>query len=411
MEKAIIRSLCLGLLLISTSVFSQGSSILSGEVLYHDNYPMNGVYVYLHDSTGDTLATDITDQNGMYEFTNLSAGDYTVTFFTDQPAGGVELDDANLVLQYLAGNVTFTPLQELAADVNGSGNITHGDYQLILNRYLNRGKSFPIGPWIFESLSVTIPTESRDGFTTKGGSSSGDVNGTLVPDPKSNPIFISDPVEYLVQKASTPIIFNLTAGQEFKIAGMHMVIKVPAELEIIGVESAIPQANIYLSENNQIRITWLDESAAGFGLNKGESLLSIQTKAKEIQVAEQSYHLVLSDESHLMDSNGQIMKGINLIMPTLSVKTLKEMQLSVYPNPFINNATIEYQLPEEGNVTIALYDQAGRQVMALNNANQAAGTNQVKIDGSDLNPGIYHYSVEYNGNTQEVFTGTIIKSK
>jgi hypothetical protein len=372
---------------------------------------MSGVYVYLHDCTGDTLATSITDQYGFYEFTNLSAGNYTVTFFTDQPAGGVELDDANLVLQYLDGDVTFTPVQELAADVNGSGNITHGDYQLILNRYLNRGKEFPIGPWIFEPLAVTIPTESRDGFVSKGGSSSGDVNGNLQPDPKSNPIFISNSVEYIIQKASAPIVFNLTAGQEFRIAGMHMVIKVPAELEIIGVESTIPQANIYLSENNQIRITWLDESATGFGLNEGESLLSIQTKAREMQDAEQVYHLTLSDESHLMDVNGLILKGVTLMMPTLSVRLQQVMQLSVYPNPFISNATIEYQLPEEGNVMIALFDQAGRQVMELNNTNQAAGANQVKIDGSDLIPGIYHYSVEFNGNTQEVLTGTIIKSK
>ena len=411
MEKAIFRTLCLGFLLATTSVFSQGGSTLSGEVLYHDNYPMSSVYVYLHDANGNIIATDLTDQDGQYEFSNLSAGDYTVTFDTDQPAGGVELDDANLVLQYLNGEVTFTPLQELAADVNGSGNITHGDYQLILNRYLGRGKGFPVGNWVFEPLSVTIPTESRDGFTTKGGSSSGDVNGTLVPDPKSNTIFLTDPAIYLVQDPQESIEFNLTAGQNLRLAGMHMILKVPEELEVTGVESTVPIADIYLAENNQIRVTWLDESEKGYNFDEGTSLLTIRTKAKDYFAGEKSYHLSISDGSHLMDANGNIMNGVSLSLPTITLQPRREMQVSVYPNPFIGNATVEHQLPEDGKVVVSLFDQTGRKIAEVENGFKAAGVNQAKINGADLTPGIYHYTFEYAGNTENAYSGTIIKSK
>ncbi len=404
--------MCLGLLLTSSSVFSQNGSTVTGHVQYQDGTPMSGVNAYLHDSSGNILDTDTSGNNGSYKFHNLIPGDYTVTFSTQQDAGGIELNDAFLVSQYLLGEEDFTPIQLLAADVDGDGTVTSNDYDLIWLGYLNQSNPFPVGPWVFETTSFTWPNESREngGLITKAGSSSGDVNGSLQPDPKSNPIFLNTPVMDLTTGSSDPIEFDLSGGEKLKISGMHLVIKVPDDLEIIGVESSVAQARIFIS-GKQIRVTWMDNTRAGFEIDEGSPLLVIRTKAKGLSCDEKSYRLKLGDESHFLNIDGKMLSGVQLIMPTINVNIRGEFSHIAYPNPFSNYSNIDYMLPQDGQVTINLYDQSGRQVSQLENGVRLSGSHQVKIDGTSLLPGIYYYNIRYSGSDQITNTGTIIKSK
>jgi hypothetical protein len=285
-----------------------------------------------------------------------------------------------------------------------------GDYNAILNGHLNQDEEFDIGPWVFETVSTSIPLPSREGYITSRGSSSGDVNGSLVPDPKSNPIFLSNPVVNLTTDTSEPFEFNLSCGQNIQIAGMHLAINVPEELNVISIESAIPSASIFLTEG-QIRVTWIDYTRNGFELTDGTSLLIIRTRATGLSRDENSYGLKLADESHFIDIKGELIQGVSLILPTINVNVQRDLGVSAYPNPFLNDATIDYQLPQEGHVIIALFDQSGRQVQEIVNGIGCAGSHQAKIDGFSLMPGIYHYSISVSGSDQYINTGTMIKSK
>jgi hypothetical protein len=409
MEKAIFRTICLGLLLTSKLVFSQGGSDFLGEVRYQNDMPMSNVNAYLHDSTGNIIGTAVTDDYGVYTFPNLMPGEYTLTFDTYKEAGGIELNDAYLVEQYLLGQYDLSPIQVLAADVDGDGFVTIEDYNLIWLGYLNQCNPFPVGPWVFEPASFTWPMESRDGLTTKAGSSSGDVNGSLVPDPKISPIFLNSPVMDITTDSSDPIEFKLSGGENLKITGMHLVIKVPDDLELISVGSSIAQASIFIS-GNQIRVTWMDESHQGFELAEGSPLLVIRTNAKG-SCDGKSYRLKLSDESHFLNIDGKMLTGVQLIMPTINVIILDEFSHIAYPNPFSSYSNIDYMLPQDGQVTINLYDQSGRQVSELENGVRLSGSHQVRIDGTSLSPGIYYYNIRYSGSDQITNTGTIIKSK
>jgi hypothetical protein len=408
MEKITLKALGLIFLLMSATAFSQNTEDISGQVLYHDDYPMSGVNAYLVASDGNIINSAVTDIDGVFEFENVPAGNYTVTFSTDQPAGGVELADAFLVMLKLMNQTTLNPVQTLAADVNGSGTITWADYWMILISYLNQGNQFP-APWVFESVQVTIPSESRDGFVLHG-SSSGDVNGSLVPDPKSNSIFLNNPVIELSAGSSDPIAFNLAGGQNLQIVGMHLSIKVPDGLIVTGVESAISAARIFTSDNH-IKVTWIDKDQRAYEMTEGSPLLVIQTKAKELSRDGESFSLKLDEESHFINLDGDLVQGVSMILPTINLNLRKESAHSVYPNPFTSYTTVEYQVPQEGQVVIALFDQTGRQVMEIENSIFAAGTHQVKIDGSSLLPGIYHYNIRYSGSEYFIKTGSMIKSK
>ena len=62
-----------------------------------------------------------------------------------------------------------------------------------------------------------------------------------------------------------------------------------------------------------------------------------------------------------------------------------------YPNPFNPVTTVEFDLDRAQNVTLTVYDVAGRQVAVLVDGQKAAGTYRVQFDASNLSSGLYLY--------------------
>lgn len=70
-----------------------------------------------------------------------------------------------------------------------------------------------------------------------------------------------------------------------------------------------------------------------------------------------------------------------------------------YPNPFNPTTVIDYQLPEEGPVTLRVYDILGKIVATLADRVESPGSYQVKFDGSRFASGVYFYRLEADGNS------------
>jgi len=62
-----------------------------------------------------------------------------------------------------------------------------------------------------------------------------------------------------------------------------------------------------------------------------------------------------------------------------------------YPNPFNGSTTIEFALPEAGEVSIVIYDILGRQVLSPLKSIKHAGYHKIKIDMTDYPSGLYFY--------------------
>ncbi|MEI6948749.1 SBBP repeat-containing protein [Paraflavisolibacter sp. H34] len=67
------------------------------------------------------------------------------------------------------------------------------------------------------------------------------------------------------------------------------------------------------------------------------------------------------------------------------------LQVAHYPNPVATNARIQYELPSDGQVTLKMYDLAGKEMSTLVNAPAKAGTHIAHFNASRLPAGIYHY--------------------
>ncbi|MBL7074009.1 T9SS type A sorting domain-containing protein [candidate division KSB1 bacterium] len=60
-----------------------------------------------------------------------------------------------------------------------------------------------------------------------------------------------------------------------------------------------------------------------------------------------------------------------------------------YPNPFNPMTVIRYQMPDDGQVTLKMFNILGQEVATLVDKRQVAGYHQVTWDGSDFASGIY----------------------
>lgn len=70
-----------------------------------------------------------------------------------------------------------------------------------------------------------------------------------------------------------------------------------------------------------------------------------------------------------------------------------------YPNPFNPSTTISYTLPEDGKVSLKIFDVLGREVTMLVNQVASKGKHSVVWDGTNYASGIYFYSITFKGET------------
>lgn len=67
-----------------------------------------------------------------------------------------------------------------------------------------------------------------------------------------------------------------------------------------------------------------------------------------------------------------------------------------YPNPFNPTTTINYQIKEDGLVTLKLYDILGSEVITLVNEDKTKGRYSYNFNASDLASGVYIYQLRVN---------------
>ena len=75
-----------------------------------------------------------------------------------------------------------------------------------------------------------------------------------------------------------------------------------------------------------------------------------------------------------------------------------------YPNPFNPVTNIRYDIPEDGQVSITIYDIMGNRVEELINMLESAGSKLIQWNAQDeqgraVSAGIYFYTIQANSFT------------
>jgi predicted acyl esterase len=71
-----------------------------------------------------------------------------------------------------------------------------------------------------------------------------------------------------------------------------------------------------------------------------------------------------------------------------------------YPNPFNPATTINYSIPSAGNISLKIYDIAGREVASLVNGYMESGIHSINFNAQNLSSGIYFYKLSAPGFTE-----------
>ena len=83
-----------------------------------------------------------------------------------------------------------------------------------------------------------------------------------------------------------------------------------------------------------------------------------------------------------------------------SSNKVREFSLSNnYPNPFNPTTTISYDLPQDGCVSIKIYDALGREVRTLVNEAKEKGSYKAYFNASSLPSGLYFYTMKAGNYT------------
>lgn len=377
-------------LMMATSQLFAASDI-NGSVLYHykQNKPIPSVNLDLIDAGGNVVATTTTALNGTYNFVNVPYGTYTLQANTSISAGGVNMGGALLMFMHLCNIYPFSPIQKLAADVDGSGSVTWNDYWAVVIDWFIRGKAFPAGEWVFEKLTFEH-TGAKTNVPTLGGSSSGDVNGVFIPSTRDMAVL---EVNHTSQAIDHEFTTGIYAKDITEASAMGMVIAYPeSQISINEVESQFSEINLSV-ENGMIRVSWVNQMFGSTSIDPNQPILTLKgTTTDTYDGREITFDL--NPVSHFCDARGEQI-STRYTLPKLTA--VQNYLGTNYPNPFAESTTIDYIVPADGKVTINLYNQQGQLVRTLVNEFQTTGSYSTPFNSDGLQPGIYLYNLTTDG--------------
>jgi len=374
---------------------------ISGKVLYQGDStrPIGSVTVALKNLGTNAIQTYITTGNGFYQFSNVGNGNYKLTGATSNASGGVTYYDAVMVFLNILGVYQFSPMQFMGSDVNGSGTITWTDYNLIISHLL-MGTPFPVGPWRFESPSFTI-SNFKDGVPHGlGGTCSGDVGGTFVPQYNNTPALPVAQTGTINVGSGEPFTTSIVTNIQLSITGAGIVINYPSELmtiESIDFKGVDFQYNL---EGDKINIVWGNPKTNAINFASGETFVTIHGTTTGVFKQGMSANLGLDGNTSLMDASNQEVKNLSFASPLIQASNAT-LKFSNFPNPFSASTKLSVFNTEDGVANVEIFSTSGQLAKTLSIGNLNAGYHEIDLDASQLATGYYVCRLRIQNNLGE----------
>ncbi len=394
---------------------------IAGSIYTEENEMVEDVEVMLHDKTDES-----------YDFTQTQLGSYSFDQFAnghqfevsaernDDYMNGVSTLDLVLIQKHiLQDQMLNSPYKVIAADINGNGDVSAIDLiqlrKLILGiytelpdnlswRFVDASQNFnnANSPWPFTEVVDLGQVQGNDFNNDFVAVKIGDVNNTVVANIQS---------DVTVNRSSTSLDLVATssanedlqyiefAADNFEdILGLQTTIEFDQNLVFESIQAGaieLTQANVNPLKDGKVALSW---HAAEPVSVEGEVLFTLVLRAKtnynELNLMSLSSEMT---KTEAYTSNLEVMdvtlrnEGANL-----------ETEFAVFqntPNPFSDNTSISFNLPERASVTLTLYDVTGKVINTWTNEYEN-GLNSVNISSADLNAkGVIYYRIDTGSHT------------
>jgi len=372
--------------------------------------------------TGAETLKDTTDAAGAYSFPAVSAGAFTLTVTKTDQWGGSSSNDAYEValfatypdstflataLQLVAGDVV-APTTPAVPDIGDALRILQKSVDPNDNDYLG----YDIADWKFDgphAITVSTSNLTQDVVGIAAGDAKSDYNPNVVLPKTSLAVNTSDVLKI---KKAEEFEMPISVSQASDIGSFTLKLKYPEDkLQFVGLRS---NGGTLLSNvvDGVIHISWADFTARNsMKLNKGDGMAYVSFKATELFGKSEEVSLEVLDGSEISDRFAKSIDG-GISVPAITVGIPDKFALSQnYPNPFNPSTTIQYDLPENGQVTLTIYNTLGQSVATLVNQKQEAGSYEFKFNASALASGVYLYRLHVQGVNDFTLTKKMLLMK
>jgi lysophospholipase L1-like esterase len=382
---------------------------IAGNIHYYSNDdPVSDVFMNVSE---DSTIYVVTNAAGNYEFVNLSTeNDYTInphkpTFSTTENSTDFIITTycAALTLRQSVGLENLTAHQRTAADVDLDGHIFSYDAAMIA-RYavgLPPNNDSHVGEWLFtpESRAYLAPNYDK---TTENYTAIllGDVSGNFASAPKMLTKQESTESEQLTCGYRSGDVFNLSVNiSQSGLLAIDVIANIPENyLRFREVTQLEPTAQFQKIENiadRTLRIGFYDSEPT----NQIGDLVVLA-----FDVLQPFATLEIEKNTKLYDRSAVI--SYNVLVNEINCPSTFVVYPN-YPNPFNPATTISYEIPEQGDVSVNIYNMLGQHVKSLFDGTQFAGLNRLQWNGDTdtgqpVSAGAYLCQIRYNGNLKVI---------
>ena len=398
-----------------------------GQINLINGNPLANATVVL---SGDVSSEDSTGMDGVYTVTIASGQNVTITPTENENArNGLSTFDLVLIQDHINRRLLDSPYKRLAADVNKSGSITVLDIIEIQDVILKRTATFAGVPsWVFvpanhtfadtlNPYNATVPTSitvasaadtAMNFIAIKSGDVSLDAEEIRlrrdVAATDRNKDFTFQVTNQLL-KAGTYVEIPFKANNFNEIRGYQMTLDIAKDW--LTFESVKAGALANLTKDNfsftniaqgQIATNWFNATAQTVA--DGATLFTLVFKVNKTgnQLSE-----VLQITSDMIQAEAYaanlFYNGIDLVFEESSATVALFELFQNKPNPFRNETTISFNLPEHAPVMLRFFDFSGRLVHRIK-GDFSRGMNHLTVHKNDLSAnGVLYYELSTPGFT------------
>ncbi len=389
------------------------TNTIAGAVYTDQNEMMTGATIHIEsmDGLAEYPQQRISGNSGLFAFPdNPAAHNYMLRAEkTDRYKNGVSTIDIVMVQKHILGISELTnPYQIIAADVNGDQQITSLDLIAMRKLVLNEISQFKTGKsWIFidkkqefnhafspwplkeqiEVMDLSDDMMDQAFVAIKVGdvNQDADINGLAKAELRTEGMLsfiVKDTFIHEGQELEIPV----KAENFIRIYGYQFTLNHPG-LEVMEVNSsslAFQESFIKQHEGMSI-VSWNDIQS----ISTNDVLFTLKVKATESQLLSQSLHInseMLKAEAYQGDRLKVLDVSLNFETDHRDFEVLQNK-----PNPFHDVTRIPFSIPVDGQVTLRVFDAAGK-LVKNQTAQYAKGYHEIELSADDLH-GVYHYQL------------------
>jgi HYR domain len=403
--------------------------------------PVNNVIVNL---TGAAVAATVTNTSGVYNFAVNGIGTFTITpTKTDNPMNGVDAADISAIIAHASGGVQITdPCNIIAADVQGNQNIDNNDASAINAAILGHAPSRALLRWIFvprnhvftpvsvnpSPVFTTIPPAfwtypTTVTFTSTGGAlpsynfwgvHRGDVNNSTnlgsssssaAAEGQAMTLMVPDRMLNAGEIIRVPVSvrnFHDLAAYQFAFGfdvNQLEYVSVQTDGSALGLNAATNFGDSN-ADGGELRTLW----AAGKGRALTDDARLFFVQFRVLQSGKRLSQVLRLDGTNLpakaFDSGllpqGVVLRftdsGAPIAVAPASQGGIELMQNR--PNPFTDQTTISFVLPQACEARLRIYDLSGRLMMETNKTYTAGYQEEtIQLTARQAMGGVYYYEL------------------